>query len=262
MRAYATDEYSKTNYNFLHFYRPGNNYYEYVTDIIQIFFLYVNNIFKILKRKYFLIDKGSYFPSFTDNIEKGVVLMKKAIFIIAALTLTGCTTREAQTAAIPLEAQAGSVITEPEAGQAKASFTTWYRKSGKNRSINIELAAEAINGYVIMPGATFSFNGTVGSTGKANGYKLATVYYNKKKTKGYGGGVCQVSTTLFNAAEMAGMEIVERHIHPEAVPYVEAGRDATTSGRGKLDLKLKNISPDPMTIKASAEKGVLTVEIY
>ncbi|MDR1703589.1 MAG: VanW family protein [Clostridiales bacterium] len=188
--------------------------------------------------------------------------MKKAIIIIAALMLTGCTTREAQTAAFPLEAQASDAVKEPAEKQAKASFTTWYRKSGKNRSKNIELAAEAINGYVIMPGATFSFNDAVGPTGKASGYKLATVYFNKKKTKGYGGGVCQVSTTLFNAAEIAGMEIVERHKHPEPVPYVEEGRDATTSGRGKLDLKIKNISPEPMTIKTTAEKGVLTVEIY
>jgi vancomycin resistance protein YoaR len=124
------------------------------------------------------------------------------------------------------------------------------------------LASEAINNVVVFPGETFSFNQTLGSTSKSNGYRLSTVYYNKEKTKGYGGGVCQVSTTLFNAAELAGMEIAERHSHSLDITYTEVGRDATTSHRGGLDFKFVNPYDFPVEIRAENENGVITVEFF
>ena len=141
-----------------------------------------------------------------------------------------------------------------------STFTTEYSEKQKNRSHNIQRASEAINDVVLYPGEMFSFNETVGSTGKSNGYKMSTVFYRKEKTKGYGGGVCQVSTTLYNAAEIAGMEIVERHSHSLDVTYIEEGRDATTSNRGGLDFTFVNPYDFPVIIRARNGDGKICIE--
>lgn len=135
--------------------------------------------------------------------------------------------------------------------------------SSKNeRLTNLALACASINGTCVMPGETFSFNDTVGKRTKDKGYKIATVYSNGEKAEDVGGGICQVSTTLWNAAMKCDFEIVERHEHSLPVAYVDKGKDATVSW-GSQDMKFKNTSDQPVYITAylSTDKRV-HVEIY
>ncbi len=166
---------------------------------------------------------------------------------------------------IPLEITIPEVTTEQLGEEAfpeqLASFSTRYDASNTNRSTNIELAAEAINGTVLLPGETFSFNGVVGPRTKAKGYLLAGAYSAGELVETYGGGVCQVSTTIYNAVLYANLEIVERYNHSSVVSYVNCGRDATVS-YGSKDFKFKNSRNYAIMIKAEAKNGILTIEIW
>ena len=110
-----------------------------------------------------------------------------------------------------------------------ATYSTSYASSNANRSTNIALAASKINGTVLMPGEEFSFNGTVGKRTAAAGFKTATVYSNGQVTTDYGGGICQVSSTLYNSVLRANLEITNRVNHTFTVGYVPIGLDATVS---------------------------------
>ncbi len=161
-------------------------------------------------------------------------------------------------------------ITEPEITtedlgedafpEVLASFSTRYDASNTNRSTNIELATEAINGKVLLPGETFSFNGTVGPRTKAKGYLLAGAYSAGELVESYGGGICQVSSTMYDAVLYANLEIVERYNHSSVVSYVNAGLDATVS-YGSKDFKFKNSREYAIKINAEAKNGILTIEI-
>lgn len=129
------------------------------------------------------------------------------------------------------------------------SFSTSYTSSGANRSSNIALATKAINGTVLMPGEVFSFNDTVGKRTKAKGYKEAHVIVNGEYVDGLGGGICQVSSTLYNAVLLAGLEIVERYHHTYPSSYVPLGQDATVD-YGNLDIRFKNNGKYPIYISA------------
>ena len=119
--------------------------------------------------------------------------------------------------------------------------------SSKARLNNIKLAMSFINGTRIAPGETFSFNETVGQRTAARGFKKATAYSGGEVTEEIGGGICQVSTTLFNAAVKADMKIDERHNHSLTVAYVDKGKDATVDW-GNQDLKFTNTSEDDVFI--------------
>jgi len=142
-----------------------------------------------------------------------------------------------------------------------ASYSTWYNAADFNRSHNLVLACEAINGVAIPPDKVFSFNQTVGERIGAAGYRNALVIVNGKFEPGLGGGVCQVSSTLYNACLLAGMEIVERYNHGLAVAYVPLGRDATVV-YGLQDFKFKNISSCPLYLRAVARAGKLEINLY
>ena len=124
-------------------------------------------------------------------------------------------------------------------GQTLGTCTTKFARSNTNRNTNIQLATKACNGYVIQPGATFSFNTVVGQRTKARGYKEAGVYVNGQTDTGVGGGICQVSSTLFNAALESNMTIVARRAHSLPVSYLPRGRDAGVSWGG-AELKFKD----------------------
>ena len=141
-----------------------------------------------------------------------------------------------------------------------SNFSTEFKNSSKNRADNIALASKSINDEIVMPGEIFSYNEAVGPTTKNNGYKLGHIFIKGKKSKGYGGGVCQVSSTLFNAAEQAGMEIVERHPHSLPVDYVPEDKDAATS-YGVIDLKFKNTTDSPVKIKSWIENETVNVSL-
>ena len=142
-----------------------------------------------------------------------------------------------------------------------ATFSTIYDASNYNRSTNIELAAEKINGTVVMPGENFSFNTVVGKRTVEAGYKEGTAYIGGKVVPDIGGGVCQVSSTLYNTALLANLEIVERSNHLFLTGYVAASRDATVY-YGSLDFIFKNTRSYPIKIVASAENGVCKISMY
>ena len=110
------------------------------------------------------------------------------------------------------------------------SYTTTYNGSDPNRNINLSVGSNYINGTMIAPGEVFSANAELGPQTYAGGYKDAAIYNNGKVEKGVAGGVCQVTTTLYNAVLMAELDVVERHPHSMTVGYVPLGRDAAVAG--------------------------------
>lgn len=142
-----------------------------------------------------------------------------------------------------------------------ASYQTHFKESNKERTINIRLAAKAINNHVIFPNETFSFNNVVGKRTKEKGYKKAPVIVKGELAEDIGGGICQVSSTLFNAVNLQGIEIVERYSHSREVPYVPPGKDATVSWWGP-DFVFKNRYSHPVLIRAIVEKGNMVISLY
>ena len=140
------------------------------------------------------------------------------------------------------------------------SYSTIYDMSNKNRSNNINLATQKVDGTVILPGETFSYNKIVGQRTIAEGYKEATAYSGGKVVQDVGGGVCQVSSTLYNAALLANLEIVKRSNHSFKTSYVPEGRDATVAW-GAIDFQFKNSRSYPIKISAKTNNGVLDIRI-
>ncbi len=139
-----------------------------------------------------------------------------------------------------------------------ASYSTNYASSDRNRAHNIELAASKINGTVLNPGERFSYNTVVGPRTAAAGFKNAHVYEGNKIVDGMGGGICQVSSTLFNTVLYADLKIVKRTNHSMPVGYVPLGRDATVS-YGLVDFVFENDKTYPVKIAASCANRTLTV---
>ncbi len=139
--------------------------------------------------------------------------------------------------------------------------TTNFRASDASRSTNISLGAQAVNGTVLMPGETFSFNTTVGDTTPDKGYMSGGVYVGDKLEQGYGGGICQVSSTLYNAVLGAGIMPDQRTNHNMTVGYVPLGLDATIS-YGSLDYVFTNPYKFPIYIEGYAGGGSVTFNVY
>ena len=140
--------------------------------------------------------------------------------------------------------------------------TTYFNSSDKNRSNNIAVGAKYINEVVVAPGEIFSFNKTVGEITRAKGYLDATTFSGGKVVKGIGGGICQVSSTLYNVALKSNLEIVTRYAHSLPVGYVLPSLDATIYV-GVQDLKFKNTREYPIKIIASYNRaGSLNISIY
>ena len=119
----------------------------------------------------------------------------------------------------------------------------------------------ALNGTIINPGQEFSFNETTGARTEAKGYKPATAYLNGEVVQEPGGGVCQVSSTLYNAVIFAGLKSTERHAHSYEPSYVTPGEDAAVSFGGP-DFKFVNNSNYPVAIKTNFVNQELTISIY
>lgn len=152
-----------------------------------------------------------------------------------------------------------SDLQEKIVGLSTATSTSYNTKNG---NINMATAMKACNGSIIEPGATWSFNACTGdSNDPANGYKKATVITDHKLEEGYGGGICQASTTIFQAAAFANMDITERYNHYWASAYASAGEDATI-GYPDIDLKLTNPTDYQMFIECTMEGAELRCNIY
>ena len=146
----------------------------------------------------------------------------------------------------------------PPQTRTLASHETEFDAKDENRSNNITKAAETVNGTVVQPGGVFSFNETVGPTIERRGYKKSIIYKDGEKKEGVGGGVCQVSTTIHQAAENAGMSILERHDHSLPVNYAKSGEEAATS-YGVIDFKFRNDQNYAVKINCRVEDGKLRV---
>lgn len=140
-------------------------------------------------------------------------------------------------------------------------FTTRYDASNYNRTTNLRLASDKINGKVLMPGELFSYNKVVGERTIAAGYKEAAIYAGGRVVDGLGGGICQISSTLYNAALLANLEIVDRSNHSFVTSYLGAGRDATVV-YGAIDFQFKNTRKYPIRIVSSVQSGIATMEIF
>ena len=166
---------------------------------------------------------------------------------------------------IPLKYTAPSVTTNMIGTEAfpdlLAKFSTNYNARDTDRTTNLRLAAEKINGTVLMPGETFSYNTVVGERTIAAGYKEAAMYQNGEVVDGLGGGICQISTTLYNAVLYSNLEIVERRNHQFVPSYASAGRDATVV-YGSIDFRFKNTRNYPVKILCTVSGGVAKCEIY
>ncbi len=139
-------------------------------------------------------------------------------------------------------------------------FTTDFSSSNNDRASNIQLACEKINGYILAPGEEFSYNNVVGPRTTERGFRVANVYVGNTVQPGIGGGICQVSSTMYNAVVLADLEVTERRNHTLPVDYVPKGRDATVS-YGAIDFKFKNNTTMPVEIRAIAENKKNTIII-
>lgn len=141
-----------------------------------------------------------------------------------------------------------------------SEFSTKFNENNLPRVENLKLASIAIDNVILKPGEVFSYNAHLGPTTKDRGFEKAKIIVNGEEKEGYGGGVCQISSTLYNAAKNAGLEIIERHPHSKKVSYIEKGKDAATS-YGVIDLKFKNTFYHPIRIDSYIDGNTVYVQI-
>ncbi|OCT11800.1 hypothetical protein A8709_28440 [Paenibacillus pectinilyticus] len=139
-------------------------------------------------------------------------------------------------------------------------YVTYFNSNNRHRFTNLKLATQAINNYVVQPNETFSFNRVVGVRTPSRGYMPAKVIVRGEFSEGIGGGICQISSTLYNAVDRAGLTIVERYSHSRSVPYVPHGRDATVNWGGP-DFSFRNDYNQPILIRAHTMPGQVHISI-
>lgn len=219
-------------------------------DIDEIY----KNIFKSPTDAYFTTNPYTFYPSSTglefdisiDDAKKMLEEKQEQYTIPLKITYPNVSTNDIGFDAFP---------------DQLSSFSTSFKSSNSNRSTNIRLCASKINGVVLMPGETFSFNSTVGKRTPEAGYKEAPAYLNGKTIMDYGGGICQVSSTLYNAVLYSNLEITERYNHGYQPSYVKSGLDATVSWGGP-DFKFTNNRNYPIKIMTDTSNKILNIYIY
>ncbi|MCC6483252.1 MAG: VanW family protein [Armatimonadetes bacterium] len=142
-----------------------------------------------------------------------------------------------------------------------ATYTTSYNPGKRSRTNNLRLAAKSINGSLLKPGDTFSYNDTVGPRVRETGYQDAIIFVKGKMEQGTGGGICQVSSTLYNSALLSGLKITQRSNHSMPVVYVPPGMDATVA-YGSRDFKFRNSLGHTIYLQMAASGSRLTSTIY
>lgn len=219
-------------------------------DIDEIY----KNIYKSPTDAYFTTNPYTFYPSSTglefdisiDDAKKMLEEKQEQYTIPLKITYPNVSTNDIGFDAFP---------------DQLSSFSTSFKSSNSNRSTNIRLCASKINGVVLMPGETFSFNSTVGKRTPEAGYKEAPAYLNGKTIMDYGGGICQVSSTLYNAVLYSNLEITERYNHGYQPSYVKSGLDATVSWGGP-DFKFTNNRNYPIKIMTDTSNKILNIYIY
>ena len=209
-------------------------------------------VYKEVKNAYYTKEPFTIYPESDGidfDIEKAKTLLvepKEQYEIQLIITKPTKTTQQIGTEAFP---------------DLLATFSTNYQASNTNRTTNLKLSAGKINGTVLLPGEEFSYNKIVGERTIAAGYKEAATFSGGKVVDGLGGGICQISSTLYDAVVMANLEITERRHHQFVTSYVGAGKDATVVW-GSQDFKFKNTRKYPIRITATVQGGVATVQVW
>ena len=180
--------------------------------------------------------------------------MKIRYKIIGTLLLTGVLFL------LRVESGVKGTADNPYGWQKISAYTTYFDKGDSGRCRNISIATSLIDGVTLQPYGDFSFNTTVGKRTEEAGFQEAKIIVNGEYVLGVGGGVCQVSTTLYNAALKAGLEIVEYHPHSLRVGYISPSRDAMVSGSS--DLKIFNPHAYPVYLSAKVVEGGVCVAFY
>ena len=204
-------------------------------------------------------DFNTHAFTFTDDVPGAFIDREELYAQLTALLDEG--TREKTLRVTPEKVLAEVTKTELINRFGLISSYATQTTNNNNRNTNIQLSAAAINGVTVMPGDTFSFNRTTGERTAAKGYKEAAAISGGQSRDEIGGGVCQTSSTLFNAVARADLEIVERNPHAWPSNYVEKGFDATVNWPG-LDFQFKNNTDWPVFIIAGYENRKVTVSIY
>lgn len=152
----------------------------------------------------------------------------------------------------------------PAAPSLLSSYSTKILTTDENRYNNIKIVADKLNGFVLEPSSGFSFNDKLGPYGKDDGFLEAKILLsNGEESTGYGGGVCQLSTTLYNAVkDLEDIEITEHHNHSVPVAYAPKNQDATVSLQSGLDFKFINNYSYPIRFETSHNPDELTVKVY
>lgn len=186
--------------------------------------------------------------------------MKTIVIAIAfVLLLSGCNDTNNNLAEQKPSPKPTPEQTKTE-NQVLSTYSTKLLDKAEERINNIELSIEKINSLIIQPGEVFSFNNTVGPRTQERGFEESLIIVDEEKVKGFGGGICQVSTTIYNAALGAELEIIERHEHDAEVGYVKLGDDATVS-YGELDLKIKNTKEIPIRFKVEVNENTVDAAV-
>jgi len=156
-----------------------------------------------------------------------------------------------------------AALLDREGAQVQMSvFRTNFSHASPSQAANIALVARKLTGLVIAPGASLSYNRTVGPYTEAGGFGWGRMFVGNRIVPTIGGGVCQGASTLYNAVLLADLSVIERHVHGLTVPYLDPGRDATVTESGGLDLRFRNSTAAPIVLWAQAQDRWLTVAIY
>ena len=164
---------------------------------------------------------------------------------------------------LPVEVDRPDVTSNDAAGidTLLSRFTTSFNPGKRGRTHNLTLASRTLSGIILKPGMRLSTNQTVGPRIMSRGFRTAQIFVKGKLEEGLGGGVCQVSSTLYNAVLLAGLKVLERGHHSRTVPYVTAGRDATVA-YGLIDFRFENTNAAPIGLITHVKGSRLTVDIY
>lgn len=192
----------------------------------------------------------------TDQVDKWVVLEKEQI---------GAPVEKAFKASLPITAIHPELTLEKlkEEGIERKilEFSTAFKTSAEGRAYNVTVTAEALNDWELAPNEIFDYNKLIEKAEELYDYREAPVILNGKLVPGIGGGICQVSSTLYNAALRAGLEIVERRNHSLPVAYLPIGQDATYAG-GAINFRFKNTTGKHLIIRTVVENRTLTVKLF
>ena len=211
-----------------------------------------NEIYKEVKDAYYVQNPFTIYPEVNgvnfdmENAKTIIAENKEEYTIPLIITKAQKTTQDIGTEAFP---------------DLLATFSTKYNAGDRDRTTNLILAAQKINGTVLLPGEEFSYNKTVGERTIEAGYKMAATFSNGKVVDGLGGGICQISSTLYDAVVMANLQITKRRNHQFITSYLPGGKDATVVW-GSQDFKFINSRKYPVRITMSVSGGTATAQVW